>query len=85
MLVKENKFKKIYKAMKTEKELNSDILKITMKIQETYPELSKYITEMPVTIPNSNNPEITLKALKDYYNSLEIILLKYAKEHNSKN
>jgi hypothetical protein len=70
--------------MKTEKELNSAILKITLKIQETYPELSKYITEMPVTIPNSNDPEITLKALKDYYNSLEIILLKYAKEHNSK-
>lgn len=69
--------------MKTEKELNSAILKITMKIQETYPELSKYIAEMPVTIPNSNDPEITLKALKDYYNSLEVIFLKYAKEHEN--
>ncbi len=70
-------------AMATEKKLNSAILKITMKIQETYPELSKYIAEMPVTIPNSSAPEITLKALKDYYNSLEVIFLKYAKEQEN--
>ena len=71
--------------MKTENELNTDILKITMKIQETHPELSKYITEMPVTIPNSSDPQITLNALKDYYNSLEAMLLKYDKDREAKN
>jgi hypothetical protein len=71
--------------MKTENELNTDILKITMKIQETHPELSKYIIEMPVTIPNLSDPQITLNALKDYYNSLEAMLLKYAQYHESKN
>ena len=38
--------------METEKELNSKILDITMKIRENYPELSKYLDEMPETIPN---------------------------------
>ena len=71
--------------MKTENELNTDILKITMKIQETHPELSKYIIEMPVTIPNSSDPKITLNALKDYYNSLEAMLLKYDKYREAKN
>ena len=39
--------------MKTEKELNADILKKTLMIQEKFPELSKYIEEMPITIPIS--------------------------------
>ncbi|MBA4319582.1 MAG: hypothetical protein C0412_14365 [Flavobacterium sp.] len=63
--------------MKTEKELNTAILEITMKIKEQFPELSKYILEMPVTIPNMENPEINRKALQDYYNSLKIMLKDY--------
>ena len=67
--------------MKTEKELNTAILDITMKIKEQFPELSKYITEMPVTIPNIENPEINRKALQDYYNSLRIVLKDYVENH----
>jgi hypothetical protein len=67
--------------MKTEKELNTAILDITMKIKEKFPELSKYITEMPVTIPNIENPEINRKALQDYYNSLRIVLKDYVENH----
>ena len=40
--------------METEQELNGKILKITMTIQEKYPELSKYLGEMPVTISETN-------------------------------
>lgn len=67
--------------MKTEKELNTAILDITMKIKEQFPELSKYITEMPVTIPNMENPEINRKALQDYYSSLRIVLKDYVENH----
>jgi hypothetical protein len=67
--------------MKTEKQLNASILDITMKIKEQFPELSKYITEMPVTIPNMENPEINRKALQDYYNSLRIMLKDYVENH----
>ena len=70
--------------MKTEKELDDDILKITMKIKEQYPELSKYILEMPVTIPTVENPEMSLKILQDYYDSLEVLLQDYINNgHNS--
>ena len=67
--------------MKTEKEINDAILKITMKIRNDYPELSKYLSEMPVTIPDDSNPDINIKILQDYYESLENILQKYIPNH----
>ena len=67
--------------MKTEAQLNADILKITMMIRNKYPELSKYILELPVTIPNVESPEINTKILADYYNSLEAIMKNYAQNH----
>lgn len=63
--------------MKSEKELNSKILKISTTILEKYPELSEYLTEMPVTVPTENDPEITLNHLKTYYESLKALLNKY--------
>ena len=69
--------------MKTEAELNADILKITLVIQDKFPELSKYITEMPVTIPYEKHPEINLTALQDYYNSLYALLKKYEANHTA--
>ncbi len=68
--------------MKTEKTINEEILEITMKIKEQYPELSKYIIEMPVTIPNIENPKLNRKILQDYYESLEVLLKDYAENHN---
>jgi hypothetical protein len=82
----ENETQKKYiklKVMKTEQALTNDILKITMMINEKFPELSKYITEMPVTIPDMDNPEINIKNLSDYKESLENLLKKYAKGHES--
>jgi len=70
--------------MKTEKELNSDILQITMKIKEQFPELSKYVLEMPVTIPVTDNPEINRKALQDYHDSLSVLLKDYIENHVTK-
>jgi hypothetical protein len=68
--------------MKTEKELNDAILTITMKIRNDYPELSKYLSEMPETIPDVTNPEINIKTLTDYYESLQNLLKKYVPNHN---
>ena len=65
--------------MKTKIEIEQSIIKITSTIREEYPELSKFIAEMPVN--NSESVEITLKSLEDYYNSLENLLDKYAKTH----
>lgn len=67
-----------------EKDLNSKIIKITLSINDKYPELSKYMDEMPVTIPDEKNPEITIKNLQAYYDSLNSIMNKYILEHPDK-
>lgn len=66
--------------MDTIHELNASILKITMKIRENYPELSKYIEEMHVTLPAEENPEITIRNLQTYRESLNTMLSKYIME-----
>lgn len=70
--------------METEKDLNAKILKTTMAIKTQYPELSKYVEEMTVTIPDEKHPDITLKNLKEYYDSLNSMLNKYILEHSEK-
>jgi hypothetical protein len=60
-----------------EKDLNSKIMKVTMKIKEQYPELSGFLEEMPETIASEENAEITLKNLSTYYESLNSLLNKY--------
>lgn len=67
--------------MQTEKELNDDILKITITINEQFPELSKYIEEMPITIPNTANPKINTTILTEYHDSLVCLLKQYAVNH----
>lgn len=66
--------------MKTIEEWNDKILNITLKIKVQYPELSKYLEEMPVTIPDKKYPIITSKILQDYYNSLTSLLDNYLLE-----
>jgi hypothetical protein len=68
-----------------EKDLNSKILEITMNIKDNYPELSKYLEEMPVTIPDEQNPDITLKNLSSYYDSLNSLLNKYIQDQSQHN
>ncbi len=70
--------------MKTEKDINNDILKTTMQIEGKFPELSKYITEMPVTIPDMADPEITMENLEDYSDSLDALVSKYSKSETQK-
>ncbi len=67
--------------MESEKELNFKILEITMTIQEKYPELSEYLGEMPVTIPDTESPEINVENLSAYFDSLTSLLENYIREH----
>jgi len=64
--------------------LNEKILSLTLTIKEKYPELSKYIEEMPETIPSDQSPEVTLQKLRDYCESLQTVLDQYGKTHQSK-
>ncbi|MBI2281157.1 MAG: hypothetical protein HYU68_10775 [Bacteroidetes bacterium] len=66
--------------METKQSLGEKILHITLKIKEQYPELGKYLDEMPITIPDKKYPIITSKILQDYYNSLTSLLDNYLLE-----
>ncbi len=61
--------------------VNKMNLQITMRIYEHYPELSKYLEEMPVTIPTLEKPTISLSNLTKYYYSLNSLLNNYILSH----
>lgn len=44
--------------MKTKSALNKAILETKREIQDNYPELSKFVDEMTITIPDKETPEI---------------------------
>ena len=67
--------------MKTERESLNGILKITMRMQEIFPVLSKYIAEMPAAKACSNDLNINMNKLKNYYNSLAVLLKRYTMSH----
>ncbi len=68
-----------------EPDINDKIMKITMAIKDNYPELSKFLNEMPVTIPNETHPEVNQKNLEKYYESLVTIFRNYVAEHQLTN
>lgn len=67
--------------METIKELNSKILQLTLLIQNKYPELSKYLGEMRETLPDVENPEMDIATLKEYAESLEMLIAGYSDQH----
>ncbi len=67
------------KDKKTEAALNKAILLIMTRIQNEFPELSKYIAETPVQF--SEEPGIDKKNLVSYYESLCELVAGYEKEH----
>ena len=67
--------------MESENKLNEKIMTIINRIENKHPELLKYLDEMPMTIPKENNPEINIKILKEYYESLEKIEKEIEKSH----
>jgi hypothetical protein len=67
--------------MKTKTEVDQDILSLLSKIKEEFPELLKYILEMPITVKYSKGDVISVENLTDYHSSLEKLVEKYALEH----
>jgi len=63
--------------MDEENEMNLKILNISLQIKLHSPELSKYLEEMTVTIPDENHPKINISVLSAYYDSLSLIWNNY--------
>lgn len=70
--------------MKTEAEWDHDIINITTRIHRKFPELIKYIQEIPTQVPRSDSLEINAKNLEEYYNSLKEIINTYSEAHSKK-
>lgn len=67
--------------MESKKELTEKILKITIHIQERYPQLSKYLSEVQETLPTLEHPEVDAEVLSKYYQTLEEMLKDYLQQH----
>lgn len=63
--------------MKTKLELEQNILSISNTIRQEFPELIQYLEDMP--IDNALKEDVTIKHLKEYYQSLQTLMTKYAK------
>ena len=71
--------------MHTEEELNEKIMKLTMVIEENYPELTKYLSEMPIANLTESNPEISRQELSKYYDTLVSWFRGYVTEQQLQN
>lgn len=71
--------------MKTKAELEKDIITITMRIHLEFPELSKFIAEIPENYSGVSTGELGSKRFKEYYSSLAHILSEYSKTHMKNN
>jgi hypothetical protein len=69
--------------MENERELTEAIVKMTMTIHESYPELSKYLGEMPVDLSYQAGEEIHVKNLKNYLETLKTLINKYKLSHTT--
>jgi hypothetical protein len=75
-----------YKSMivKTDAEWTNDIIKITTEIRSKYPELIKYIDEMPINLNGTNSSNQKPNTMQDYFESLEGLVKKYQVSHEPK-
>jgi hypothetical protein len=71
--------------MKTKKELEKEILTITLKIHEEYPELSQFIEERPLELAKGITEPPGAAKLKEYLDSLKEMIQTYSKTHSSEN
>ena len=67
--------------MQNQDDLSIKILITTVKIQEEFPELIKYLDEIPRSFQSNTEKGVSHIALKDYLDSLNDLLKTYAKEH----
>ncbi len=67
--------------MKSHNNINKNILKITIKIREEFPELIKHLNEIPIKFSDTKSNEINSKNLIDYHNTLVDLVESYDKYH----
>ena len=67
--------------MESTNDLNDNIRLITLKIHKEYPELIKYMNEIPRNPISNTEKGVDNYELKNYLDSLKDLLETYAKQH----
>lgn len=67
--------------MKTEKEWEVAIMDMLNKMQNDFPELTKYMNEIPLLMSGSNSQRVTNIELEAFFNSLKEIYSQYSNTH----
>ncbi len=67
--------------MENQDNLNKEITKTTLKIRNEFPELIKYLDEIPVNFSFNLEDGVNKKEMKEYLNSLNNLISTYSKEH----
>jgi hypothetical protein len=70
--------------MKTEAEIEQDIMGVLKKIRNDFPELIKFIDEMPLNNKGGSKPDIATIELEAYFNSLNNLYNEYSSTHSIK-
>ena len=67
--------------MKTVKDIEDAIVKLTDKIEKDYPELYAYLDENPITMPSADHPDMNTSVMEDYLESLKQLLKHHIETH----
>lgn len=59
----------------------TEIVRLTSSIETSYPELYCFLDEIPMTIPSSPNPDLSLATLKEYLDELKELLKHHLLTH----
>ncbi|WP_323789554.1 hypothetical protein [Psychroserpens sp.] len=70
--------------MKTLQDIEDQIIRLSTSIEVNYPELYATLDENPITIPTQVHPNMDIKIMEEYLESLKEILKQYIKTHNKK-
>lgn len=70
--------------MKTAADWEKEIQQVTSEIHQKFPELVKYLDEMPVPLSEEEHPEKIVENLATYYASLTDLLKHYAETQQIK-
>tara|TARA_B100000795_G_scaffold70531_1_gene49465 strand:+ start:27466 stop:27669 length:204 start_codon:yes stop_codon:yes gene_type:complete len=67
--------------MKSQNDINKEIAITTIKIQKKFPELIKYLNEIPEQHSTKDHEGINTNDLEEYLDSLNDLLATYSKEY----
>jgi hypothetical protein len=68
--------------MKTISDYTKEISKLTLEIEQKYPELYEHLDENPMTIPNEGGKDLSLKEMEEYLNGLKKMVREYKEKHS---